>query len=132
MVKGEEVLEPVGLSNLPLLNGGIEILDSPDIVLCRQQEELGLHLSPSIFQVRPQGFPLQVCRLNAQLPCYDLGQHALVLLSCAVPHRKSKLFHSPLSTNARARIHQTLQVTPATAAGVTNRVWGLADLFLRE
>lgn len=28
------------------------------------------------------------------------------------------------------RIHQTLRVTPAMAAGVTDRVWGLADLFL--
>lgn len=27
------------------------------------------------------------------------------------------------------RIHQTLRVTPAMAAGVANRVWGLAELL---
>ena len=36
LVEGEEVLESFGLSNLPLLNRGIKLLDSPDTVLGRQ------------------------------------------------------------------------------------------------
>lgn len=30
------------------------------------------------------------------------------------------------------RVHQTLRVTPAMAAGLTDRVWDLRDLLTRE
>jgi hypothetical protein len=48
MVKGKEVFESLSLSNLPFLNCGIKLLDGPDTVLWRQQEELRLHLPPSV------------------------------------------------------------------------------------
>jgi len=37
-------------------------------------------------------------------------------------------FDAKPSIQARGRIHQTLRVTPAQAAGVTNKLWDVEDI----
>lgn len=70
---------------------------------------------------------------------YVEPQNLTIRMMCRRSTRLTKAFSKKLANLKAAlalhfayynfcRIHATLRVTPAMAAGVTDRVWGLADL----